>query len=161
MLRALSELSKRSLLTAINDAIMENNIPEAWRIINNFRQISLISVLLKLSNLTIKDEINSNVEHRKLIPAKCYVYRKGRSSANCINELIHKKSVLDIANASNCVRIDLLVPLLDAADIDPDLVNAKFLSNKILKLGVEKMDVKNSISQIYLSWLISKWREKI
>lgn len=73
MIRALPGISKRSLLTSLNNNFMENDIPDDLRIIKvipvpkpnkdlsdykNFRPISLISVMLKIINLMVKEHIN-------------------------------------------------------------------------------------------------------
>ncbi|XP_073820295.1 uncharacterized protein [Musca autumnalis] len=78
MLKALPGLSKRALLTAMTNALMENAIRDSWRVIKivpipkpnkdldlieNYRPISLISVFIKCINLMLKDFILEHLEN--------------------------------------------------------------------------------------------------
>lgn len=109
MLKSLPGVSKRTILTAINEAILGNYIRDSWRIIKiipipkpnkdlniieNFRPISLISVLLKCVNLMIKSEVSAHLDRVGIFPARSFAYRRGSSTATCINEFLHRVALL-------------------------------------------------------------------
>lgn len=78
MIRALSDISKNTLLSTLNDSFLRCIIKESWRTIKivpipkrnrdlnqfeNFRPISLISVMMKLINLMIKERMVVQLEN--------------------------------------------------------------------------------------------------
>lgn len=176
MVRSLQGIAKRSLLTALNNAFLSNNIVDDWRLIKvvpipkpnkdladfrNFRPISLISVLLKIINLMMKDHINETLESSNLLPDRCFAYRRAKSTAMCINELLHNVAVLknkghkvlvmalDINNAYNCVKISILMNILEKIGLNRIFCRwiGNFLSNRILKIGFDQITVTNGIPQ--------------
>ncbi|KAI8114745.1 hypothetical protein CVS40_12912 [Lucilia cuprina] len=128
-IRALPDFAKCSLLTALNDAFLESNVSKEWSTIKivpipkndkdlsnyeNFCPITLISVLLKIVNMMIKERINKFINDNSIIPVGSFAHRKGRSSSMCLNDFLHNVAklkhkgskviilVLDISNAYNC-----------------------------------------------------------
>lgn len=176
MIKALSDVSKSKLLTAMNDSFLNNKILEEWRIIKivpipkrdkdlslieNFRPISLISTFVKMINLLVKERISDFVETHNILPQNCFAYRRNKSAPMCINKLLHEIAVLkskyykvllflvDISNAYNCVKLVLLRQIL--SDIGLDLLYVEwiinFLCDRKLKLGEEICTVSDGLPQ--------------
>ncbi|XP_065361970.1 uncharacterized protein LOC135955549 [Calliphora vicina] len=176
MIRALSPLAQRSLLTALSYAFLEHNIKDSWRIIKivpipkkgkdlsdyrNFRPISLISVFLKLINLMIKDRMIEYCDENHLLPDRTFVYRKHKSASICLNEILLciatlKKNgfkvillALDINNAYNCVNNNLLNRMLLDGGFPAVYVKwiYNFLAERVLKLGDDQVVVSDGLPQ--------------
>lgn len=109
MIKAVPGNSKRALLTAMNDAFINNSIRDSWRLIRivpipkpkkyhndiaNFRSISLISVYLKCINCMVKLRIGPKIENHCHFPTRSFAYRKGMSTATCLNEFLHRVPLL-------------------------------------------------------------------
>ncbi|XP_058987128.1 probable RNA-directed DNA polymerase from transposon BS isoform X3 [Musca domestica] len=176
MIKALPGISKRAILTALYNAFLENSINDNWRIIkivpipkpnkdltdmSNYRPISLISVFMKVINLMLKDKLVQFIDDKEVIPARSFAYRKSRSTSTCLNEFLHRVALLkannykvlvlslDINNAYNCVRVDILGQILRKLNFNVSIVNwiINFLSKRILRLGDKEVVVKNGLPQ--------------
>ncbi|XP_075154101.1 uncharacterized protein LOC142227433 isoform X1 [Haematobia irritans] len=176
MIKSLSGISKRALLTAMNNAFLTNTIRDDWRIIKivpipkpkknhndpkNFRPISLISVFLKCINLMVKERISVHFDSVDIIPRRSFAYKKNSSTSTCINELLHRVALLkannfkvvilslDICDAYNCVKIDMLQRKLILSGLDTAYCNwiINFLSHRILKLSNSEVSVYNGLPQ--------------
>lgn len=176
MIKALHPDAKSTLLEALNECFLNCNVPECWRIIKivpipkrgrnlsdfkNFRPISLLTVFLKCLNLMIKARLCDCIERNNILPVRSFAYRKNRSAAMCINDLIFSISwlkqerykvimfVLDLNDAYNCVDISMLNADLRANGIDINIVNwiTNVFSRRILKIGKEQIEIQNGIPQ--------------
>ncbi|XP_037818046.1 uncharacterized protein LOC119607950 [Lucilia sericata] len=176
MIRALPDYAKCSLLTALNDAFLESNVSEKWRTIKivpipkkdkdlsnyeTFRPIALISVLLKIVNMMIKERMTEFINDNSIIPEGSFAYRKGKSSSMCLNDFLHNAAtlkhkgfkviilVLDISNAYNCMSISILMRILNSLQIPEIYVEwiTNFLSKRTLKLGDKTITVDNGLPQ--------------
>ncbi|XP_073822162.1 uncharacterized protein isoform X1 [Musca autumnalis] len=109
----------------------------------------------------LKDMINEFLEKNDVIPARSFAYRKGLSTASCLNEFLHRVALLktnnykvlvlslDINNAYNCVRVDFLARILNDIRLNPLISRwiINFLSSRILRLGSKEIEVTNGLPQ--------------
>lgn len=176
MIKALPDISKSVLFTALNNCFANNLIRDGWRRIKivpvpkpgkdlkdyrNFRPISLIAVFLKMINLMVKDKVACFLEAMGFLPERCFAYRRGRSTSSCVNDLLHRTAVLkangfkvmivalDIANAYNCVKIEVLSKILVDCGLEMHYIAwiRNFLSNRILCLGKSTTTVVDGLPQ--------------
>lgn len=177
ILKALPGIFKRVILTVINNTIEDNCIRCSWKCIKivpipkpnkdhdqtcNFRPISLIPVLLKCCNIMIKDIIQRHIEHTN-------VNVRNRSISTCINDLLHRLSLLkingfetvilslDISNAYNCVKYDIPINLNLNGFYCRWIHN--FLSERTLVRGNGKITVKDGLQYIYC-WITPDWKQQ-
>lgn len=129
--------------------------------IQNYRPISLISVLAKSINMCVKDVLTKYLESKKMIPPRSFAYRKGKSAPMCLNECLHaietakhqKLKVfvcaLDLSNAYNCVDIVKLMSQLKAYKVHPSICGwvYNFLHRRVLMLGRSRVIVENGLPQ--------------
>ncbi|KAI8123981.1 RNA-directed DNA polymerase from mobile element jockey [Lucilia cuprina] len=141
MIRALSPLGQRSLLTALSDAFLEHNIKDSWRI------IKIVPIPKKGKDLS---------DYRNFRPIS-----KHKSASICLNEILLciatlKKNgfkvillALDINNAYNCVDNNLLNRMLLDGGFPAVYVKwiYKFLAERVLKLGDDQVVVSDGLPQ--------------
>ena len=93
--------ARRNFFDNLKQLWNQCTIPEAWRIvkvcpipkkgkdpalIDNYRPMCLLSVLLKTIEYMIKEIIENE---QKSLPERSYAYRKNHSTVNCINDIIN------------------------------------------------------------------------
>jgi len=87
-----------------NDIVANCNFPKEWRFIKitpipkkdkdltyveNFRSISLITVMAKTVNSLVKVRLKKFTKKNKVLPYRSYSYQKGKSESMCINDVIN------------------------------------------------------------------------
>lgn len=176
MLKKLPVETKSLLVNELQNIFNNNFVPEEWRTVkivpipkpnkdlshlNNYRPISLLSVMAKSLNMMIKDKLMTLAERNKKFPDSCFAYRKGKSASMCINECLYWSSrfkkegykvvmcVLDITNAYDCVNVGLLSVTLTHLGVNNRIVNwiVHFFSKRWLVLGNSRVLIENGLPQ--------------
>ena len=109
----------------------------------------------------VKDRLVEFFDKKRLIPRRSFAYKKNKSAAMCVNEVVHliewyKRmsyfvvvAQIDISKAYDCVNAERLVDNLFFNGVPKDigLWIENFLSYRILKLGSETVSVFNGLPQ--------------
>ncbi|XP_075150797.1 uncharacterized protein LOC142224905 [Haematobia irritans] len=176
MIHQLSLVCKKRLLEALNNSWRSCEISDNLRkikivpvpkkgkdldIYTNFRPIALISVLIKITNLMVKERLNTFINLNHILPNRSYAYRKNMSASHCINDLIHtmnlqkekgRKVVLvtmDVSNAYERVNISVLQSILLELNFPNQIIAwiMSFLCKRILVMGNNQIEIFNGIPQ--------------
>lgn len=117
MIASLKEEERQKFYNILLEIWKKGDFPEEWRKIRitpipkrgkdlgnicNYRPIALMCTAQKILESGIKELILEFTEQRKIIPAKSYAFRPGRSTSCCINDLIN---TVEILRKSCCWRL--------------------------------------------------------
>lgn len=159
MIKAIPENTAPKLLEAINNCFQQCKIIDAWReikiipipkknrdlsLIESFRPISLIPIMLKCVNGMTKNRIEKFVENNDILPKRSYAYRKQRSTTMCVNDILQVIAQNKISNRKTVI----LTMDLDAAY---DFVDIEILSDKLKNYGMPEHESR---------WIIEFLKER-
>ncbi|KAI8122822.1 RNA-directed DNA polymerase from mobile element jockey [Lucilia cuprina] len=173
MIMNLNPIEREKLFNMINTLWRNATIPGKWRRIiicpvpkknrdtsqiQNYRPICLLSIMFKCLEAMIKPHIEEHIEARGIIPDRSYAFRKKRSTANCVNDVINTVykaknecyqvvgACLDIDKAYDNTNPVILCEMLSNLKFNDHIVNflRSFLGNRTLVLG----DQENNESSI-------------
>lgn len=175
-IKALSNFSREKLLEALNSHWHSSTIKEEWRsikivpipkkgmdhdLVENFRPIALISVILKLMSLILKERLVQHLNDTNFLPTRTFAYRKHMSATTLLNELIHTITlrkqegskvtavVTDISKAYDCVLLQKLHETLDKSNT-PNRIKLwilNYLSSRRLVIGNQDVEVHGGLPQ--------------
>lgn len=109
MLKHVPRQAKSELIKELERQFNENVVKHSWRQIKivpipkanknleeykNFRPISLISTIVKILNMLVKENLMNFIDTKKLLPSRSFAYRKKKSTTMCINEVLFTTNLL-------------------------------------------------------------------
>ncbi|KAI8122824.1 RNA-directed DNA polymerase from mobile element jockey [Lucilia cuprina] len=176
MIMNLNPIEREKLFNMINTLWRNATIPGKWRRIiicpvpkknrdtsqiQNYRPICLLSIMFKCLEAMIKPHIEEHIEARGIIPDRSYAFRKKRSTANCVNDVINTVykaknecyqvvgACLDIDKAYDNTNPVILCEMLSNLKFNDHIVNflRSFLGNRTLVLGDQEVSTNRGLAQ--------------
>ncbi|XP_058981843.1 RNA-directed DNA polymerase from mobile element jockey isoform X3 [Musca domestica] len=129
--------------------------------VKNYRPIALMCAPQKILEAAIKPLILEHIETKKIVPKSSYAFSLGKSTTNCINDLvntieIHKKNkntvvgaCIDIEKAFDNTDIGKLALILFKSGLNTHIIKWIYdgMSQRTLLLGNKSISVCNGIPQ--------------
>lgn len=174
MLKVLPENQIELITKCLNNILTCQEIPETWKRIvivpilkpnknpndfTSYRPISLINVITKLFNKTIKKRLETYIEKNNLLSCNTFGFRKNRSCHQCLNNILNDLTktqnnkkykmliVTDISRAFDNVNVDKLVTIMEKLKINQVYVNLiyNFLYNRRLEIKLANGEVHTRV----------------
>jgi ribonuclease HI len=154
------------IIEILNLVVNTGDIPDEWRDVNiipllkpsknpsnanSYRPLSMLSVILKLINFSVKQKLSKVVYDNNLLPNYSFGFRKKTSAINCVNTLLSHvtkskregdiviATFLDLTKAFDNVDISKLLGILKELAVPSEIINwiYYYLSKRriILKLS--------------------------
>ncbi|XP_029717331.2 uncharacterized protein LOC115260553 [Aedes albopictus] len=125
------------------------------------RPISLVNCGLKLLNAAVLDNLHQHLEEKAVLPELSFGFRKRLSTVSClefVTNRIHQIKranhiaavvFIDLSNACNAVKVEVLEQTLLSSGVPPEFSNwmIAFLVNRPIQLRVNNDTITRYVSQ--------------
>lgn len=176
LLKSLQPEVKNNIIRSLNETWRTNNIAENLKTIkiiaipkpgkdpeslDGTRPLSMINCTLKILNSAVLTEFESYLETKQILPELSFGFRKRKSTVECLEYvtnriLLNKRKGLltatifvDLSNAFNAVKTEVLEDILIALESPPQYISwfRSFLTNRKLVLQVAGEQMIRFVSQ--------------